>query len=364
VCGTRNEGFPVNRTLKCAAPVMSFPVPSLLNISLNIRMNSQQLDKLATRIIDYDYTPACDELVELLEFSRAHLIDVIARSHRITRAKLNAPYHLCGIVNAKSGLCSEDCAFCAQSARHNTGIETFDFIDSERMADATRRAIASGATGLGIVTSGHEHSFEEFLPQIERLVDASRAAGTIELHASIGMLSVDDCLKLKELGITRINHNLETSRRHFPNIVTTHTWDERVRTVRNAKEAGLEICCGGIFGLGETDEDIAELALTINELDIDAIPLNFVIPIKGTRIESTDLTPARCLSIISLFRFANPTGTIRPAGGREHHLRGFQSWALPAGANSFIVGDYLTQKGRPPEEDVQMLADWESFIRS
>ena len=324
-------------------------------------MDLNQLDKLSAKIIDGDYTPIRNELVELLAFSPKNLIDIIARSHRITRAKLTDSYHLCGIVNAKSGLCSEDCAFCAQSARHGTGIETYDYIDSERMTEATRGAIASGAMGFGIVTSGREQSFDEFIPHLERLINASREAGVIDLHASIGMLTVDDCRKLKELGITRINHNLETSKAHFPNIVTTHKWEERVQAVRNAKDAGLEICCGGIFGLGETDEDIADLAITINELDVDAIPLNFVIPIQGTRIESTDLTPARCLAIIACFRFANPTKTIKAAGGREYHLRDFQAWTLPAGANSFIVGDYLTQKGRSPEEDIQMLKDWESF---
>jgi biotin synthase len=326
-------------------------------------MDLNQLEILTNRIIEEDYIPKADELVDLLTFCHGNLIDVISRAHRITQAKLREPYHLCGIVNVKSGLCSEDCAFCAQAAKHKTGIETYDFIDSERMEEATRIAIKSQATGLGIVTSGREQTFEEFIPELKRLMDASRRAGTIELHASIGMLSVEDCLQLKQIGINHINHNLETSRHHFPNIITTHTWEERVRTVRNAKEAGLEICCGGIFGLGETDEDIADLALTIRELDIDAIPLNFVIPIKGTRIETTDLTPARCLSIIACCRFAKPTKTIKAAGGREHHLRDFQSWALAAGANSFIVGDYLTQKGRPPEEDIKMLQDWESVNR-
>ncbi len=324
-------------------------------------MDSDDLRRLTDRIIHEDYLPSRDELSGLLDFSRAHLLDVIASAHRITQARLREPYHLCGIVNAKSGLCTEDCAFCAQSARHKTGIETYDYIDSETMARATRRAIESGATGFGIVTSGKEHSFDEFLPQLERMIRASREAGEIELHASIGMLSVEDCRKLKELGITRINHNLETSERHFPDIVTTHTWRERVETVRNAKDAGLDVCCGGIFGIGETDDDIADLALTLRELDVDAIPLNFVIPIKGTRIETTDLTPARCLSIIACFRFASPVKTIKAAGGREHHLRDYQSYALPAGANSFIVGDYLTQKGRSAEEDNRMLQDWQSI---
>jgi biotin synthase len=324
-------------------------------------MNLERLDTLTARIIEEDYSPSRDELIKLLRFSGKNLVDVIARSHRITRAKLRDPYVLCGIVNARSGLCTEDCAFCAQSARHKTGIETYDYIDSERMTEATRMAIASGANGFGIVTSGSGRDFDKSLPHIERLIKAANAAGEIEMHASIGMLSVDNCLELKALGITRINHNLETSKAHFPNIVSTHTWEERVRVVRNAKEAGLDVCCGGIFGLGETDEDIADLALTIRELDIEAIPLNFVIPIKGTRVETTDLTPARCLSIIACFRFANPTKTIKAAGGREHHLRDYQSWALPAGANSFIVGDYLTQKGRSPEDDIRMLKDWESI---
>ncbi len=325
-------------------------------------MDLRELHNLTNRIIEEDYTPSVTELSELLEFSTGNLVDLVACAHRITRARLKDPYHLCGIINAKSGLCTEDCAFCAQSARHKTGIETYGFIDSGRMTEATRRAIASGATGFGIVTSGRDHSFDEFLPQLERLIRASREAGSIELHASIGMLSVDDCRELKELGITRINHNLETSRDFFPSIVTTHSWDERYGTVRNAKQAGLDVCCGGIFGLGESDKDIADLALTLHELDVDAIPLNFVIPIKGTRIETTDLTPARCLSIIACFRFANPTKTIKAAGGREYHLRDFQSWALPAGANSFIVGDYLTQKGRAPEEDIRMLEDWDAMI--
>jgi biotin synthase len=324
-------------------------------------MDLHRLDILTGRIIDEDYIPQRAELEELLGFCRTNLIEVIAGAHRITGARLREPYHLCGIVNARSGQCTEDCAFCAQAARHKTGIETYDFIDSNRMAEATGRALASGATSLGIVTSGRSHAFESAFADIRRLVEASRQVGRIELHASIGMLSIDEARNLKELGIVRINHNLETSRAFFPKIVTTHTWDERIGTVRNAKEAGLQTCCGGIFGLGESDADIADLALTLRELDVDAIPLNFVIPIKGTRIETTDLTPGRCLSIIACFRFANPTKTIKAAGGREHHLRDYQSWALAAGANSFIVGDYLTQKGRPPEDDIKMLEDWRSI---
>lgn len=266
---------------------------------------------------------------------------------------------LCSLINAKSGDCPEDCAFCAQSAHHQTNAKTYPLVSLAEIQRSYLRAQKIGATRFDIVTSGNELTIEEFefvVEAISRLRKLKNAK--IPLCASIGRLSLEQAKRLKDAGLTRCHHNIETSRRFFPNICSTHSFDERLETAQNIKAAGLELCCGGVLGMGETWEDRVDMALTVRELGADAVPLNFLIPVKGTRLESqAAMQPREILRTIALFRYALPNKDIRVCGGREHNLRDMQSWIFHAGANAMMIGGYLTQRGRRPQDDLQMLKD-------
>ncbi len=262
---------------------------------------------------------------------------------------------LCAVVNAKSGLCGEDCKFCSQAARHNTGVPAYPM---RREAEITKLAEAAGKIGahqFGIVTSGRGLKPAE----VEMVCSAVRSIerlDSVTICASLGELDRERALKLREAGLTRYHHNLECSRRFFPSVCSTHSWDDRVRTVRMIKEMGLEACCGGIFGIGEAWGDRIDLAFSLRELGVDSVPLNFLVPIKGTQLESCEPISARdALKIISIFRYILPGCEIKVAGGREFVLGELQSWIFSAGASGMMVGDYLTTKGRRIEDDLRML---------
>ena len=267
---------------------------------------------------------------------------------------------LCSIVNAKSGVCSEDCSFCSQSSRSNAEIPKYKLMSTEEIVSAAMQAKALGARKFSIVTSGKALRGRE---ELSRIGDAlERISGELRLHtcASLGMLSAEDVRYLISRGLQSVHHNLETSRSFFPNICTTHDYDEDVAVARVAKAAGARVCCGGIFGLGESQEDRVELALTLRELEVDSIPVNFLNPVPLTPMEGRrDLTPIECLKIIAMLRLTNPRREIIICGGREVNLRGLQSLMFAAGATGIMTGNYLTTTGRPTEEDLQMLCDLE-----
>ncbi|MDP8247235.1 MAG: biotin synthase BioB [Candidatus Tritonobacter lacicola] len=285
------------------------------------------------------------------------LIDALMGGAAVIREKhFGRMVGLCSVVNARSGVCSEDCSFCAQSARWKTGVERFGWIGEERVAVAARRAGESGASMLGIVTSGRsvdgDDEFEEILDAVERVA----GDGSVDACASLGMLHEDQAGRLKERGLRRYHHNLETSRGFFPGVCSTHVYDDMVDTVRAVKAAGLEVCCGGIFGLGESWTDRVDLALTLRDLGVDSVPLNFLIPIPGTPLASRPLlSPEEALRIIALFRFILPDVEIRVCGGREACLGDLQARIFHAGASGTMTGDYLTRAGRRPSEDLEMI---------
>lgn len=268
--------------------------------------------------------------------------------------------HLCSIINAKSGACSEDCRFCAQSGRHRTGIERYPLVAPDAMAEAARTAAERGADCFGIVTSGEStarnaEDFEAICGAVSAIAVEGRLGRSC---VSIGSLSPADVERLKAAGIRRIHHNLETSRRFFPQVCTTHTYDSRVETVRNIKAAGLEACSGGLFGLGETWEDRVDLALELRALRVDSVPVNFLTPIEGTPMGGRPmLDPREALRIIAVLRFALADRQIQICGGRTAVLRDLQSWVFAAGASGMMTGDYLTTKGRTPAEDLAMIRD-------
>ncbi len=266
---------------------------------------------------------------------------------------------LCSVINAKCGACSEDCAFCAQSARHQTQADIYPLVDTERMTGEAGAASERGADHFGIVTSGESvradgRDFEAICSAVESIAKQ----GAVVPCASIGRLEPGALERLCSAGLRRIHHNLETSERFYPRICTTHSYAERVAMVRAAKAAGLEVCCGGLFGLGETWADRVDLALQLRELGVDSVPVNFLNPVPGTPLADRPLLePRHALRIIALVRFVLPDRTIKVCGGREIVLRDLQSWMFAAGASGTMIGHYLTTAGREAADDLQMISD-------
>lgn len=292
------------------------------------------------------------------------LFRLLAVTDAVRRAFKGDAIRLCSIVNAKSGLCSEDCAFCSQSRASKAKIPRYPLIDVEAMVAAAREAAARGAREFSIVGSGLATRSRRELERIGDAVERIRTEVGLETCVSLGLLSPEDVEYLLSRGLRSVHHNLETSRRFFPSMCTTHDYEEDVRAVRAAKAAGAWVCCGGIFGVGETDEDRVELAMELRALDVDSIPVNFLNPVPGTPLEGTRLlTPIACLKIIAMMRLCHPSREIIVCGGREVNLRDLQSLMFAAGATGTMAGNYLTTAGRPAEEDVRMIADLGLSVR-
>ncbi len=288
---------------------------------------------------------------------------ILAGAHRIKESFLDNKIDLCSIINAKSGRCSENCAFCAQSAHHKTDVPVYELKSTEEILRGAKKAEEEGSHCFGIVTSGTRVSpgreLDGILESLRRISEET----SIEPSASLGILDRDTAMLLKEAGCVTYHHNLETARSFFPQICTTHDYEDDVQTVRLAKQAGMKVCCGGIFGLGESPAQRFEMAMTLKELDVDSVPINFLNPIDGTPLEgSRNLTPMDCLRIIALYRYMLPAKRISVCGGREPNLRDFQSWIFMAGASGTMVGNYLTTSGRSRETDLQMFTDAEVVI--
>jgi biotin synthase len=304
---------------------------------------------------------AWEEALDLMNLDTVHIYDLIASANRVRRRFKGDEISICSIINAKSGQCPEDCSFCSQSSSAKTSAPVFDLIPAEKIIEGARAAQANGARKYGVVTSGYGFAGKGSKKVLGGLVDHIAALKQdCEVHrcASLGIIDEAAARELKAAGLEEYHHNLETARSFFPNVCTTHDYEEDVATVRAAKSAGLRVCCGGIFGLGETSQQRVEMAFTLRELDVDSIPLNFLNPIKGTRLENQPpLPPLELLKIIAVYRLLLPTKDIKAAGGREKNLRDLQCLVFAAGANSTMVGNYLTTCGRPAGEDLAMIRD-------
>jgi biotin synthase len=308
--------------------------------------------KLASKVIE-GYEVSFEETSELLS---ADWNGVLAGANGLRRHFKGDAVRLCSIVNARSGACSEDCAYCAQSGRHGGKTDIYPLIPEEELVSALERAARDGASCFGVVTSGRGMSGGE-LDRVSEFISNNKG-GSVRLSCSLGELGPEALKRLKESGVRRYHHNIETAGSFFPNICSTHTFADRMRTVKNAKQAGLEVCCGGIIGLGETPRQRLELAFTLRELGVDSIPVNILNPIPGTPLENQErLSPAEILRTLAIFRFILPDKDISVCGGRETNLRDMQSWIFYAGANGMMVGSYLTTQGRPVEQDRQMIKD-------
>lgn len=264
---------------------------------------------------------------------------------------------LCGIVNAKSGKCSEDCKFCAQSSHYKTDAPVYPLLSASEIIARAEELANCGVKRFGIVTSGKKISGEREWKEILDAVEGLSARG-IQACGSLGIIDPKRMSQLKDAGLYRYHHNLETSRSFFPNICTTHAYEEDVDTVRAARQTGLSVCSGGLFGLGEGIKHRIEMAFTLKELDVDSVPVNILNPIPGTPLSDIDpLSPLEVLITISVYRFILPSKDIKLCGGKEKNLRQLLPLSIAAGANSLMTGNYLTTTGRDASLDLEMIRD-------
>ncbi|TAN62529.1 biotin synthase BioB [bacterium] len=299
-----------------------------------------------------------DEALEFTALPDSRVYDMLSVTGRVVRTHKGMEVNLCAIVNAKSGLCKEDCSFCAQSVKYSTGVKEYPFLQGEAIVNAAKEAGKNHAREFSIVASGSRIEKESDIKILSDAIESMKEEAGVERCASLGMIGATALKKLKDSGLQSYHHNLETSRAFFPNICTTHNYDDDVNVVKTAKSLGLHVCSGGIFGLGETWQDRASLAMLLRELDVDSVPINFLNPRPGTPLaDFKNLTPVTCLKIIALFRLMLPLKDIVVCGGRQVNLRGLQALIFAAGANGMMIGNYLTTPGANPEDDRQMLAD-------
>lgn len=317
-------------------------------------MTKEELDFLGTRILA-GQPMTSQEAYALTELPEDSLWDLVSWGDRIRRHFKGSRIHTCTILNGKSGKCSEDCGFCSQSVSASTDSPVYPLMSKEEMQEAAHASMRSGVDRFSIVTSGKGLPRE----QVQRVADAFAevpAGAPTQWCASLGILGEPELRKLKEAGVSRFHHNLETSRSHFPSICTSHGYEERIATVKAAQAVGMSVCVGGIFGLGETDAQAVEYALELRDLKVDSVPMNFLIPVTGTRMQGADrITARRCLKLISLFRMILPQQDILVCGGREDNLKELHPLVIQAGANGIMTGNYLTREGRTLAKDKAML---------
>jgi biotin synthase len=317
-------------------------------------MNTREALELAEAIGE-GYRPETRVLEELAATPERRVWDILPGANMLRERAFGNGVHLCAILNGKSGKCGEDCAFCAQSARAKTGAPVYPLVSGEEIRDGALYAAGRGIHRFSVVTSGGRLPAREVEAVAASMAELADIKG-LSLCASLGALGPVDFAALRKAGITRYHHNLETAESFFPHICTTHTWAERIKTIENARDAGMSVCAGGLFGLGETDAQVLELALALRDLDVDSAPVNFLIPIPGTRLEkASGVSPLRCLKIIALLRYVLPEKEIVVCGGRVANLGDLHPLVFFAGAGGVMTGNYLTAKGRVPEDDMRML---------
>lgn len=316
-------------------------------------MNRKDFILLAEEIIN-NKLPAIDTYKEILLTQDKDIIGLLNGSDLIRDHFFGSLIHLCTICNGKSGRCSEDCKFCSQSAFYKTDAPLYPVMEKKELVKGGLYAAEKPINRYSIVTTGKGLPSEEVKKVAEAMseIDGSK----IGRCASLGILDEEDLIILKDAGVNRYHHNLEASKGYFNEVCTTHTYEDRVATILSAKKLGMEVCAGGIFGIGETDDHILEMALDLRRLDIDSVPINFLIPIKGTPFESMhNLTPVKCLKIIALFRYMLPDKEIIICGGREQNLGELHPMIFYAGASGIMTGNYLTREGRTLDKDLAMI---------
>ncbi|HZU79354.1 MAG TPA: biotin synthase BioB [Acidimicrobiales bacterium] len=298
-----------------------------------------------------------DELARLAVVPDDAVVELAALAHQVRLEWCGPNVEVEGILSAKTGGCPEDCHFCAQSSRFETPVKATPFLDTEEVLAAASETADLGASEFCIVLAVRGPD-ERTMNRILELVPLVREETGLNVAVSAGILTEDQAIRLAAGGVHRYNHNLETARSYFPSVVTTHSWDERADTCRLVREHGMELCCGALVGMGETDAQRVELLLQLRELDPTEVPVNFLNPRPGTPLGDRPAVAAwEAIRWIALFRLALPGVILRYAGGREITLRDLQAMGMTSGINALIVGNYLTTLGRSPAEDLQMLED-------
>jgi biotin synthase len=282
---------------------------------------------------------------------------LIFKANKIRQRHLGNKIELCSIINAKSGLCSEDCKFCTQSSRYSTNATVYPLKDQEQIIKTARQAKAIGAEKFGVVTSGNRVSNRELII-IARAIEKITYRIGIKVCASLGALEKRQLRILKSAGLCRYHHNIETSPHFYSQVVSTHSFEQRINTIKTAREVGLEVCSGGIVGMGESWQDRIEMAQLLKELDVSSVPLNFLVPMKGTPLERVKpILCADAIRTICIFRLILKDKIIKIAAGRETVLKHYQTLGFISGANGMLIGGYLTIRGNPVETDHKLLQE-------
>ena len=315
------------------------------------------LDVAATALLDDHRQLSTAELAALAALDASAVPSLAALAHEVRLAWCGPTVELEGILSAKTGGCPEDCHFCSQSARFDSPVKATPFLDMDELVNAAKETEQLGASEFCIVLAVRGPDIR-VMDQILRAVQTVRSATSLNVAVSAGILTAGQARALASAGVHRYNHNLETARSFFPQVVTTHTWEERFDTCRLVRSEGMELCCGVLLGMGETADQRIELLEQLREVDPAEVPVNFLNPRPGTPFGSLALVePLEAIRWIALLRLALPPVILRLAGGREVTLRELQALGMTAGINALIVGNYLTTLGRSPEEDLRMLTD-------
>lgn len=312
-------------------------------------------DDLASRILD-GHALTVEDGRAVLQAPDVELPALLAATYRVRHHRWGNEVQLYYLRNAKSGLCPEDCGYCSQSKTSTADIPKYRFNDEATLMASARAAAEAKARTFCIVASGRGPTDRE-VEHVVGVVKKIKETLPLNVCCCLGLLTPGQARSLAEAGVDRVNHNLNTSRRFHPEVVSTHSYEDRMETLRVVRESGMELCSGGIVGMGEADDDVIDLALSLRELQAESIPVNFLHPIEGTPMGCSErLNPRYCLKVLCLFRLANPESEIRIAGGRELNLRWLQPQGLYA-ANSMFVSDYLTTKGQTADDDYRMIED-------
>ena len=320
-------------------------------------VHTDLLSELREQVLERGVPATSDQVLRLLQLGDERLEDLLALAHEVRMRWCGPEVEVEGIISLKTGGCPEDCHFCSQSGLFASPVRSA-WLDIPMLVEAAKQTAKTGATEFCIVAAVRGPD-ERLMTQVAAGIQAIKDEIDINIACSLGMLTPDQVRRLAEMGVHRYNHNLETARSYFPEVVTTHTWEERWDTLRMVREAGMEVCCGGIVGMGETVEQRAEFAGQLAELEPDEVPLNFLNPRPGTPFGDLELMPAAdALRTVAAFRLALPRTVLRFAGGRELTLGDLGArQGLLGGINAVIVGNYLTTLGRPAESDIDLLGE-------
>jgi biotin synthase len=331
--------------------MMPLPFP----VELDATTTGANWRELADRVLD-GHQLTREEALGVLRSSDVELLDLISACYRVRHRHWGNTVQLYFLMNAKSGICPEDCGYCSQSKVSKADIPVYNLISESKLLDAAKVCAEQGASTYCLVISARGPTERE-MEAVEQIVPKIKAQYGLNVCACLGLLTEDQAQRLKACGVDKVNHNLNTSERFYPEICTTHTFQDRMQTLKAVRSAGMELCSGGIIGMGESDADIVEMAFSLREINVESIPLNFLNSIDGTPLATSHrLNPRYCLKALCMMRLVNPASEIRIAGGREIHLGNLQPLGLYV-ANSIFVGDYLTTKGQAPEADYRMIEE-------